>query len=793
MKKLWKIMAVCLAVVLALPPLAVQGAESHLSEVGELAVYMEGQGTVKVPAVLYDEEIILVSPETAANLTGAELSWESDEEFVLNRDGYLVAVDTASGNIQIALAPEDGKAYGLYQGESFSLLVNQRAVFAQEEVPAVPLEQILYLMNVQWICADDRVYLYRPRETAWNVAADYISMFRSLPTTPEILGESVADHWGNSFKYGLLAFADEVNLGYLIPFAGAEIWEEGKTKESLLTLANPCENITGDLQQQAQASSEKFLGDLGKLASDIGQMGDSGAKVADKLIKSVSTWSQVELPSDVSDFFTGVDTMGKVVTAFTIAGRSNTWTEGYLSQLSYLSEVEAPEFGDFCGVINRTAASLAGEYENYPFTAAKEIGKIIAGALGDALAGKTPFGKAVEAYNLVHTFVAANLPAVQLAEQAGDNASAAKRLSDLSALVWNQYASVLADTINLESHDSTEAIARLRLVGSLLMNTATHSYDSLYSAWKNEYLAKNPEASASEILEKAGDTMTMEELGQKLVNAQTFLTRWEETSQYDPSLLLYGDMHNLASTTVGAYREKIPPEYVKFVVLPVFSSNIAQYQGTVYTLGKALPGLTEFTMAPGSYDYICAIGFYKNRLYYACKTTGTSEISSAIYVCNPDGSDLQLIADAPVGSGKPNCTAFLIQDDRLYYGYYGEAYYDLTTGESGECWGDKDMECGTRLASHRDSYLTYAPNGQYYKGYGTITFYNKEDQTETVIYENSQMPSIQIQAVTEDYLYFTTIHKDGMNCSLMRLNLQTLQAEELDVRPAVGSGYYFAW
>ena len=67
MKKLWKIMAVCLAVVLALPPLAVQGAESHLSEVGELTVYMEGQGTVKVPAVLYDEEIILVSPETAAS------------------------------------------------------------------------------------------------------------------------------------------------------------------------------------------------------------------------------------------------------------------------------------------------------------------------------------------------------------------------------------------------------------------------------------------------------------------------------------------------------------------------------------------------------------------------------------------------------------------------------------------------------------------------------------------------------------------------------------------------------
>lgn len=793
MKKLWKIIAFLLAAVLALPPVPVRGAESHLSEVGELAVYIAGQGTAKVPAVLYDEEIILVSPETAANLTGAELSWESDKKFVLNREGYQVTVDTASGKIQIFLAPEDGKTYDLYSGESFSLQVNEKAVFVQEEVPAVPLEQMLYLMNVQWVCADDRVYLYRPTETAWNVAADYISMFRSLPTTPEVLGESVADHWGNSFKYGLLAFADEVKLGFLVPFAGAEHWGEGKTKEALLTLADPCKNILGDLQQQAQASSEKFLGDLGKLVSDVSQLGNSGAQVADKLLHSVSTWSQVELPSDLSDFFTGADYMGKVVTAFTIAGRSNTWTEGYLSQLSYLSTVEAPEFGDFCQVINRTAASLAEEYKNYPLTAAKEIGKIIAQTLGDALAGKTPFGQAVEAYNLVHTFVAANLPAVQLAEEAGDDVSNAKRLSDLSALAWNEYAQTLADTVNLGSHGDTKNLEQLRLVGSLLMNAATHSYDSLYSGWKNSYLAKHPDASPSEIQEKAGDTMTMAALGQKLVNAQTFLTRWEETSQYDPSLLLYGDIHNLYSTTVGAYREKIPPEYVKFVVLPVFSSNIAQYQGTVYTLGKALPGLTEFTMAPGSYDYICAIAFYKNRLYYACKTTGTSEISSAIYVCNPDGSDLQLLADSPLGSGKPDCTAFLIQDDRLYYGYYGEAFYDLNTGESGECWGDKDMECGTRLATHRDSWMTYTREGQYYTRDNTILFYNKEKQEESAIYRDSGVRSIQIQAVTEDCLLFTTINSGLNDCSLIRLNLQTLQVEELDVRPAVGSGYYFAW
>ena len=51
-------------------------------------------------------------------------------------------------------------------------------------------------------------------------------------------------------------------------------------------------------------------------------------------------------------------------------------------------------------------------------------------------------------------------------------------------------------------------------------------------------MARNQEAAASENREKDGDAKTMEELGQKLVNAQNFLTRWEGTDQYGPSLLL---------------------------------------------------------------------------------------------------------------------------------------------------------------------------------------------------------------------------------------------------------------
>ena len=41
--------------------------------VGELCVYTQDQGVHKVNAALYDETMILVSPQTAADLAGAEL------------------------------------------------------------------------------------------------------------------------------------------------------------------------------------------------------------------------------------------------------------------------------------------------------------------------------------------------------------------------------------------------------------------------------------------------------------------------------------------------------------------------------------------------------------------------------------------------------------------------------------------------------------------------------------------------------------------------------------------------
>ena len=629
--------------------------------VGELCVYTQEQGVHKVDAALYDETMILVSPKTAADLADAELVDGGNGQFEFWRDHYIVQVDTNTGKIDIGLSIKGETASRLYQNESFTLQKVQTVQFGKEKTPVIPLEQMLYLLNVQWICAEDCVYIYTPPETLWNVVGDLWEMDNALPSPAEILGDTVLKKWGNSFKYGLLAFADEVAPEYLVPIVGDDYWSQQKMEEALLTLAVPCENIMGDLKEEAQNDSSKFVSDISGMVGDISSLGGGAVSVADKLTKSVTAWSDVNIPKSISDSFTVTGYAADMAKAIAIAGRYENWGESYRSQLEYLSQVKNDKYAEYCKDLNKVAGSLFKEYGDYTGNVVKESLKTFASFVGGYFLDKTPAGLVFSSYDLVHTFVEAYIPAAKTAQQAGDNTSAAMRLSDLSVLMRAQYAAEMIRVGQMGTLNSIEDVAQLRFIGSLMMEASAHSHDSLYSAWKNMYLAGHSDASEEEIRQNAGETISMDVLAGKLIQSQTGITRFEETSQYDPSLLLYGDMNNLYNETDGAHREKIPPEYVKIKELPVFSSNIAEYQGNIYVLNnRSISGLTNFSLKPAAYDYICGIAFYKDRLYYSCKTAGTSEISSAIYSCNPDGSDQKLLADCPVRSKKPNCTSYIL-------------------------------------------------------------------------------------------------------------------------------------
>ena len=132
--------------------------------VGELCVYTQGQGVHKVDAALYDETMILVSPQTAASLADAELVDGGNGQFEFWRDHYVVQVDTNTGKIDIGIYAEGTLNGRLYDNEQFTLQETQTVQFGKEKTPAIPLEQMLYLLNAQWLCAEDCVYIYNPPE-----------------------------------------------------------------------------------------------------------------------------------------------------------------------------------------------------------------------------------------------------------------------------------------------------------------------------------------------------------------------------------------------------------------------------------------------------------------------------------------------------------------------------------------------------------------------------------------------------------------------------------------------------
>ena len=149
--------------VLAAEPSTGKGTPETL--VGELCVYTQEQGVHKVDAALYDETMILVSPQTAADLADAELVDGENGQFEFWRDHYIVQVDTNTGKIDIGLSVKGETVSRLYQNESFILQEIQTVQFGREKTPAIPLEQ----MHTVWThsAAEYRALGHIPQGWGW--------------------------------------------------------------------------------------------------------------------------------------------------------------------------------------------------------------------------------------------------------------------------------------------------------------------------------------------------------------------------------------------------------------------------------------------------------------------------------------------------------------------------------------------------------------------------------------------------------------------------------------------------
>lgn len=540
------------------------GAAEDVNETGRISIFTENApGQEDWDAVLHNGELILLSPYDIGTIAGAAVYHdEAENTYELARDRYRVCVDMSRKEARIYLdLTETG--YAEPYGRAFPLEYTGQVEMGGGEADVLPLEQMFYLLNVQWVCRENCVYTFAPKETLWNVVGEFQEMVGNLPTRADVLGSSVGDYWGNSFMYSILAFGDEVDPLTLVPCFGEKYWDGKKTEEALLALSVPAANLQNGMAEEAGGLLGAYLDDLGTLVGDIAKVTEGTASEIELLTKAFTAWSDFETPASLSSTLTGASLASGIVEGNRIARRYIGWGEGFIQQLEYLKDVQNEDFAQYCKVLNKQAEGLYSEYGNLLGNTLWEGGKALLGTLGSTLLGMTPVGRAFAAYDAVTTSMGALFPVVAAGFESGDQASVAVKLCDLASLMRRQYANTLDGAMG--SVDQ-EALDGVRLTGSLLMSASEHSRDALYSALRAMLLSGMKEQERSEEAVRASVVMdtSMSELAGELMRDSVNVMRFQETSQYDPSLLLYRDWRNLYSSVSGATREKIPPEYVRY-------------------------------------------------------------------------------------------------------------------------------------------------------------------------------------------------------------------------------------
>lgn len=371
-----------------------------------------------------------------------------------------------------------------------------------------------------------------------------------LPQKSDLFGQNGWDYLGNSAMYTILSFGNEISPTVWMPSIG---FSSDKLEDALVSLSVPCENMTGSLS----TSAEQLFGIYLAYSELMPQLVDYTLTMADGIdFAAMLPFSATSVQASYSNAFTvGAVVVGAAAGMVELAMNSTRiwqWSETYGDQMRYLSTVSDDRYRLLDKQINTQAKQLYQEYSNTQVELTKKAAGIPLEDAATLLLNFSPAGLAMTAYGF-GTAILENASSITgEVFAAGDYAMVAKNLCNLSSFMAIQYGDAV-HTLGRKTV-STQLLDDLRLKGGLMEAASAHCWDAMYSTG----LVGNATADLNKV--KSG-------------------------------LLLYEDFRNLYSTTAGACREHIPPEYV-IAGLPVqYSSCIGEYEGVVYC-ARDVPGLT---------------------------------------------------------------------------------------------------------------------------------------------------------------------------------------------------------
>lgn len=499
--------------------------------------------------VLYEDKTIFAHVDDIAVLTNSAVSKPTEISTLVqfDRNGYFVTVDLADGSTNLSTA--------------YFPILNDLSLEHKETEDGdiyLPLEKMLYLMNATWSVSEDRVYICAPKDTLWSVASEYYRAAQNRPGNWMFLGTTLGDTFENSFKYGLLSMADEIDYKIFIPFLGPYLLNKQHVENILISLAT---DETTVLQNYTIESIDEFL-------SKYVNNSTKYLTYAHDLTASPSTISDIVEAFSDSSLFTSWDSLddsfvpklmamekelGRVMEVADVIElivdisvpiwKAHQWEETHLEEMLSLSKADTSRYDDASFV--KTVTAAAESVYNLVESPLEQTISETVDLIFDKAFGLTTAGKIVEIYNIIITSLSL-YPGIKEALEVADAARDTDLYIDVGNIAMYHFADVLNSVIqkDIKTSDIHKAqngnysitpLDEIRYAYDLMLSSYLRSWDMLYQLSQTE-----------EIYYDRG----LVEIKNQALEIYTLIIRLNESARYDGALFIQKDFGNLYSEEV---------------------------------------------------------------------------------------------------------------------------------------------------------------------------------------------------------------------------------------------------
>lgn len=543
------VVSLLIAVLITETPLYVYAAR-YGDDTGYLTFTDVYSGEKKDVFVKVTDGVIYASPEDIADICDVQVNNEAEKGLIrFERNGYFVDINLNTGYTYLS------NERGYISRQVF----NVEGDLAQDEKAYIPLEKVMYLLNVGWQIIDGEVLIEKPVDTLWNVLNEYEELAANRPTLYDLTGDNV---YGKSVKYILLSLADEIDYKIFVPVINEWAIETEKITDAFYSLGTEdsemfgAEENIGEYLDDFIGSSQECVGVLSQYYGMEKDISDLQAFLAKRKGIPFNRWEEIQDPkvvktlaaskelTDLSNKLKIVDMVWNISYAY---NRVAQWGDSYLGQLKALNEADITRFTQ-----GKDRAILFTELAGILYDDKKDLPELITASvildrLFTEIFNLSSVGRVIEIYNTAVDVAKTVSPEIKGKLEMGDHAYEANLMTDIGTIALYNFCDVMTD-LTYQKDISSDNLKEARDSYMLMIRSYLHAWDGI-----------------SEVKAEEEDTAAKQKYDELKEKAYALSIRLNETARYDNTLVLEEDFGNLYNDDMdaGGIREKIPVSAIK--------------------------------------------------------------------------------------------------------------------------------------------------------------------------------------------------------------------------------------